>query len=139
MPRAGAVERAGSAKVPVSVKIRDEKGFLWVVYRGEEDLAGEMEIEAVILKAVEKNGCNRILHDCRDVVGPRLGTMDSFAAATAYDRRFLSIRSALLDHAEHYHENRFWETAVLNQGFTTKVFDDEAAAIAWLLGEGADC
>lgn len=121
----------------VSVEIRKERGFLRVVYRGEENLAGEMEIEAALLKAVEEHGCKRILHDCRAVVGARLGTVDSFAAAAAYDRRFLSVRAALLDHAEHYGENRFWETAVLNQGFTVKVFDDEEAAIAWLLDEDA--
>lgn len=123
----------------VSVDIRQEEGFLWVIYRGEEDLTGELEIEGALLEAVEERGCNRILHDCRAVVGPRLGTVDSFAAAAAYDRRFLSVRSALLDHAEHYRENRFWETAVLNQGFTTKVFDDEDAAIAWLLDEDEEC
>ena len=125
--------------MPVSVEIRSEEGFLLVVYRGEEDLAGEMEIEAALLKVVEEQGCKRILHDCRAVVGPRLRTMDSFAAAAEYDRRFLPVRSALLDHPEHYRENRFWETAVLNQGFTTRVFDDEQAAIAWLLDEGVAC
>ncbi len=125
--------------MPVSVEIRRERGFLWVIYRGEEDLSGELEIEGALLKAVEERGCKRILHDCRAVVGPRLGTVDSFAAAAAYDRRFLSVRSALLDHAEHYRENRFWETAVLNQGFTTRLFDDEDAAIAWLLDAGAEC
>lgn len=110
-----------------------EDGFLRVIYRGEEDLAGEMEIEPELLEAIEKYDCRRVLHDCRAVTGPRLGTVDCFSAAAAYDRRFLSIRSALLDHASHYQENRFWETAVRNQGFTTKVFDDEQAAIAWLL------
>lgn len=123
----------------VSVNIRKREGFLWVVYRGDEDLAGEMEIEVALLQAMEEHRCKRILHDCRAVVGPRLGTVDSFAAAAAYDRRFLSIRSALLDHAKHYRENRFWETAVLNQGFTTRVFDDEETAIAWLLDEGRSC
>ena len=97
-----------------------------------------MGIEGRILEAVEAFGCNRLLHDCRAVTGPRLGTVDAFAAAATYDRRFLSVRSALLDHPQHYRENRFWETAVLNQGFTTKIFDDEEKAIAWLVDEGAD-
>ncbi len=65
--------------------------------------------------------------------GGQVGTL--CISSLRYDRRFLPIRSALLDHAEHYRENRFWETTVRNQGFTTKVFDDEKAAIVWLPGE----
>lgn len=128
-------ERAGSANVSVSIEIRLEDGYLRVVYSGHEDLAGELGVEGTILAAIEEHGCSRILHDCRAVIGPRLGTVDCFAAASAYDRRFLPIRSALLDYPEHYRENRFWETVVLNQGFTTRVFDDEGAAIAWLTDE----
>lgn len=117
----------------VSVTIEKQEGFLRVIYRGEEDLESEMKAASALLEAIDAHDCHRILHDCRAVVGPRLGTQDAFSAAGSYDRRFLPIRSALLDHAEHYRENRFWETTVRNQGFTARVFDDEAQAIAWLL------
>lgn len=96
-----------------------------------------MQAAAVVLEAIEKHGCDRILHDCRRVTGPRLGTTDCFTAAASYHRRFLSVRSALVDHPEHLRENRFWETTARNQGFATRVFDDEKEAIVWLLGEGA--
>jgi hypothetical protein len=119
--------------VPVTVTVHREDGFLRVIYRGEEDLESEMQAASALLKAVAVHDCHRILHDCRAVVGPRLGTQDCFNAASSYDRRFLPIRSALLDHSEHYRENRFWETTVHNQGFTARVFDDEEQAIAWLL------
>lgn len=122
----------------VSVKVLDGGRFLRAVYHGRENFEGEMEIADKLLEAIEATGCSRILHDCRAVTGPRLGTVDAFAAASAYDRRFLSVRSALLDHPQHYRENRFWETAVLNQGFTAKVFEDEKKAIAWLLDEEAE-
>jgi hypothetical protein len=120
----------------VSVTIEKQDGYLRVVYRGEEDLESELGVESVLLKAIEAHDCHKLLHDCRAVTGPRLGTVDCFTAAATYDRRFLPIRSALLDHAEHYRENRFWETTVRNQGFTTRLFDNEQEAIAWLLDEG---
>ena len=123
----------------VTITIRKEDKFLRIVYRGEENLESEMGLEATLLKAIEEHDCHRSLHDCRAVTGSRLGTVDCFTVAGSYDRRFLPIRSALLDHAEHYRENRFWETTVRNQGFTTKIFDDEKAAVTWLLDEGEQC
>ena len=102
-------------------------------------MQSELDAAAVLLDAIEEHDCHRILHDCRKVVGPRLGTMDCFTAAGLYDRRFLPVRSALLDHPEHIQENRFWETTVRNQGFATKVFEDEAKATSWLLDEGRQC
>lgn len=125
--------------MPIDVTIRRQGEFLRVIYRGEEDLESEMALQAALLDAIEEHDCRRLLHDCRAVSGSRLGTMDAFAAAASYDRRFRSIRTALLDHAEHYQENRFWETAVRNQGFTARVFDKEEKAIAWLLDEGGQC
>jgi hypothetical protein len=121
--------------VPVTVTIQKEDGFLRVIYRGEEDLESELETASALLEAIDEHDCRRILHDCRSVTGPRLGTRDCFAAAAAYDRRFLPTRSALLDHSEHYRENRFWETTVRNQGFSARIFDDEQEAVAWLLEE----
>ena len=121
--------------MPIAVTIRNEGAFLRVVYEGEEDLESEIELQAALLEAVEEHGGRRLLHDCRAVSGPRLGTLDSFAAAASYDRRFLPVRTALLDLPEHNRENRFWETAVRNQGFTARVFDEEEKAVAWLLDE----
>jgi hypothetical protein len=131
--------RAWSAIVPVTITIRKEYDFLRVIYRGEENLESEMGLEAALLKAIKEHDCHKLLHDCRAVTGSRLGTLDCFTVAGSYDRRFLPIRSALLDHAEHYRENRFWETTVRNQGFTTKVFDDEKEAVVWLLDEDEQC
>ena len=131
--------RAWSAIVPVTITIRKEYDFLRVIYRGEEDLESEMGLEAALLKAIKEHDCHKLLHDCRAVTGSRLGTLDCFTVAGSYDRRFLPIRSALLDHAEHYRENRFWETTVRNQGFTTKVFDDEKEAVVWRLDEDEQC
>ena len=127
--------------MPVAITIEKEDGFLRVIYRGEEDLESELGVGSAILKATEEHDCHRLLHDCRAVTGSRLGTLDCFTVAGSYDRRFLPIRAALLDHAEHYRENRFWETTVRNQGFTTRIFDDEQEAIVWLLdeGEGEQC
>ncbi len=122
--------------MPVTVSIQKGDGFLRVIYEGEEDLKSEMEVAAALVEAIEKHDCRRILHDCRRVSGPRLGTTDCFTAAASYDRRFLCVRSALLDHREHVRENRFWETTVRNQGFATKLFDDEEKAIVWLLDNG---
>jgi len=125
--------------LPVTVTIEKQDGYLRVDYRGEEDLESELGVGAVILKAVEEHDCHKLLLDCRAVTGPRLGTLDCFTAAASYDRRFLPIRMALLDHAKHYRENRFWETTARNQGFTTKVFDDEEKVIVWLLDEDEQC
>ncbi len=122
--------------MPVKVSIQKDDGFLRVFYQGEEDLQSELEAAEALLEVIEEHDCRRILHDCRQVVGPRLGTTDCFTAAASYDRRFLPVRCALLDHPEHIQENRFWETTARNQGFATKVFDDEEEAIAWLLDEG---
>ena len=125
--------------MPVSMTIQNEGNFLRVVYRGEEDLESEQATAAALIEAVQIHDCHRVLHDYRAVTGARMGTLDSYAAAASYDRRFLYVKDALLDHAEHHEENRFWETTVRNQGFPTRIFDDEQKAIVWLLDEEGPC
>ena len=125
--------------MPVTITIEKEEGYLRVIYRGEEDLESELGVGAAILRAIEEHDCPKLLLDCRAVTGFRLGTLDCVAAVASYNRRFLPVRHALLDHAEHYRENRFWETTARNRGFTTRLFDDEEGAIAWLLAEGDQC
>ncbi len=121
--------------MPVSMTIHNEGSFLRVVYRGEEDLESEQTAAAALIEAIQNHDCHKVLCDYRAVIGPRMGTVDSYSAAASYDRRFLYVRGALLDHAEHHRENRFWETTVRNQGFPIRIFDDEQEAIVWLLDQ----
>ncbi len=121
--------------MPVSMTIQNEGSFLRVIYRGEEDLESEQATAAALIEVIQNYDCHKVLHDYRAVTGARMGTLDSYSAAASYDRRFLYVKGALLDHAEHHRENRFWETTVRNQGFPARIFDDEQEAIAWLLDE----
>ncbi len=121
--------------MPVSMTIQNEGSFLRATYRGEEDLESEQEMAADLIEVIQIHDCHRVLHDYRAVTGARMGILDSYAAASSYDRRFLYVKGALLDHAEHHEKNRFWETTVRNQGFPTRIFDDEQEAIAWLLDQ----
>jgi hypothetical protein len=89
----------------------------------------------------KERGISHLLIDIRGMSG-ELDTLETYDVAgqelpNQPNARRL-IRSVILDHPENLERIRFFETVAVNRGLMVKVFDDEDAAVRWLLADQPD-
>jgi hypothetical protein len=79
----------------------------------------------------------KVLVDVRRMTGS-LDTLETFeVAGHQIPQRPMTrqlARSAILDLPVNMERMHFFETVAVNRGFNVRVFDDETAAVEWLLG-----
>jgi hypothetical protein len=98
----------------------------------DESLAEVENYGLSVIEACAQGGVTRILCDERDLEY-RLGTFDTYKAAEALAMHAPRVgRAAIIPNPKHLADARFWEDVVVNRGLSVKVFQDEAAALAWL-------
>jgi hypothetical protein len=122
--------------MPYSIRIDAERRVVFVVVSGvfDAELAPQMTTEA--RKAAAASGFN-LLYDIRSAVPGNLENADVFwwprnipALRSPEARR---VRAAVLHGPPHRAFVQFWETAFRNVGLQARGFEDEAAALRWLL------
>lgn len=109
--------------------------LLRVKASGEDDSLEEVQSYGLaVIEAASTGGHTRILCDERELVY-RLATFDTYEAARLIAGLAPTVgRTALVCNPACVEDARFWETVAVNRGLTVRVFQDPAAAEAWLLG-----
>jgi hypothetical protein len=122
--------------MPYSIRIDAERRVVFVVVSGvfDAELAPQMTTEA--RKAAAASGFN-LLYDIRSAITGKLENADIFwwprqipVLKVPEARR---IRAAVLHGPAHRAIVQFWETAFRNVGLQACGFEDQAAALRWLV------
>ena len=122
--------------MPVTVERHDHPAHVRFILSGLVSAAEVNAAAAELLALVAASGVSRVLADARELEGGH-GTFELYEMAERFatDATARSVREAVLlpQSAAMSSELRFWETACVNRGLHVRVFDDEAAALAWLI------
>ena|SRR5690242_9685600 len=125
--------------MPLKLEIGDAGQLLVVTYRGRFEAAELRETTVQIIDALLEKGMLRLVLDCHDAHFDA-PTVAVYQLPELYDAKGVSrqVRAAVVKPHDGYHLElfEFYEDVCRNRGYFVKLFDDAAAARAWLASEG---
>lgn len=119
--------------MPLSIVRHQNPRYVEPVFAGHFDSTELAAAAEQVVAAAIEHGTQRILADCTDLTGGHtIADLYAIAERTTPGRQ--QLREALLlptspPAAEYV---RFWEDVCRNRGMAVRVFQDRAAALAWL-------
>lgn len=124
--------------MPLSIVRHAEPRYIECVFAGHFNPRDLSTAAEQVLAAAREHDTRCVLADCTGLVGGHTLT-DLYALAESVGPGRQDLREALLlptskQAAEYV---RFWEDVCRNRGMAVRVFEDRAAALAWLFATGA--
>ena len=120
----------------LQVKVEARDGYVEATLTGVRTPATLMAAAERVTEACNKLKIFKVLIDVRKMRG-RLDTLETFDVAghriPQRPETRLITKSAIVDLPPNMDRIRFFETVAVNRGLNVRVFDDEAAAVGWLL------
>lgn len=110
-------------------QISDDAGFLRILVRGKREFGRTERLVALVRKAAEERGFQRVLLDTRALTDPASNKY-RFALGELVAEQWRGLRVAVINPVEA--RDGFVETVALNRGALTRTFETENDAMAWL-------
>ena len=120
--------------MPGTATFDPDHGLIRVAYAGVVT-AKELQLALRdVVRLCQETGRLKVLADCTQMTGGH-DLFDLMELIAKFEARCVphTFNEALLMHGQlNRREIEFYETAALNRGFNVRIFEDEAAALAWL-------
>jgi hypothetical protein len=122
----------------MDVTFRDEKRFVWAQLNGTWNLDELPPLLDSIRKECAARKCVLLLVDLLVLQNGEISTFERYKMGMAAASLAGGVgRMATLARPDQIDPQRFGETVARNRGMNVRIFEDEKAALSWLL-EGTD-
>ena len=126
----------------IKTTVRVHADYLEVGCTGAYSRVEALRIGQEAYAEAARSNRGALLIDVRGVAGRVPTILDRFEFGARIAKHYLEfdprIRLAVLGHEPMIHPERFGELVARNRGADARVFTDEALALEWLLGNGAE-
>ncbi len=126
--------------MPLAIEY-DEIGYIFVVYTGNFDIPGAIDLITQVAAHVKKYHCYRVLGDFRnadlDMTTVRIYDLPKLLMEQTHKQgiSIFKLKRAMLTPLQQAENFRFFETVSANQMQTVQIFQDADEARTWLMAD----